>query len=74
MKTEIELFQEILKEAKGKYSLENLEKAFLFAQNAHKGQKRKSGEPYIIHPIEVAKILIDLGMDENSVISGLLHD
>ncbi|MCX7845224.1 MAG: bifunctional (p)ppGpp synthetase/guanosine-3',5'-bis(diphosphate) 3'-pyrophosphohydrolase, partial [Dictyoglomaceae bacterium] len=47
---------------------------FLFAQNAHKGQKRKSGEPYIIHPIEVAKILIDLGMDENSVISGLLHD
>ncbi|MCX7942722.1 MAG: bifunctional (p)ppGpp synthetase/guanosine-3',5'-bis(diphosphate) 3'-pyrophosphohydrolase [Dictyoglomaceae bacterium] len=74
MKTEIELFQEILREARGKYSLENLEKAFLFAQNAHKGQKRKSGEPYIIHPLEVAKILIDLGMDENSVISGLLHD
>ncbi|MEN2984387.1 MAG: bifunctional (p)ppGpp synthetase/guanosine-3',5'-bis(diphosphate) 3'-pyrophosphohydrolase [Dictyoglomaceae bacterium] len=74
MKTEFELFQEILREARGKYSLENLEKAFLFAQNAHKGQKRKSGEPYIIHPLEVAKILIDLGMDENSVISGLLHD
>lgn len=74
MKTEIEIFQEILKETKGKYSLENLEKAFLFAQNAHKNQKRKSGEPYIIHPLEVAKILIDLGMDENSVISGLFHD
>lgn len=74
MKDERQLFKELLREAQGKYSIENLEKAFFFAQNAHAGQKRKSGEPYIIHPLEVAKILVDLGMDENVVIAGLLHD
>ncbi|MGB9857779.1 MAG: RelA/SpoT family protein [Dictyoglomaceae bacterium] len=74
MKDERRLFEELLRETRGKYSIENLEKAFLFARNAHAGQKRKSGEPYIIHPLEVAKILVDLGMDENVVIAGLLHD
>ena len=40
----------------------------------HEGQLRKSGEPYLIHPVEVAKILAGLGMDEQTIIAGLLHD
>lgn len=51
-----------------------LESAIDVATTAHKGQKRKSGEPYIIHPIAVAGILIDWGMDIDSVIAGILHD
>ena len=48
--------------------------AFTFADAAHKGQLRKSGEPYIIHPLAVAEIVADLGLDVDSVISALLHD
>ncbi|MFZ3009886.1 MAG: RelA/SpoT family protein [Candidatus Microsaccharimonas sp.] len=51
-----------------------LEHAVDVATEAHKGQKRKSGEPYIIHPIAVAATLIDWGMDIDSVIAGILHD
>jgi len=51
-----------------------LEHAILLATEAHKGQKRKSGEPYIIHPLSVAAILIDWGMDIDSVLAGILHD
>ena len=45
-----------------------------FAVRAHNGQKRSSGEPYSIHPLAVANILTDLGMDVDTIISGLLHD
>lgn len=51
-----------------------VERAYLFAQGVHKNQKRKSGEPYITHPMAVAEILISLGMDANIVAAGLLHD
>jgi len=51
-----------------------LEKAFLFSKEAHKHQKRRSGEPYIHHPFQVAKLLIDLRLDTASVITGILHD
>lgn len=51
-----------------------IEKAYEFALNSHGGQLRKSGEPYIIHPISVAKILIGFGMDCQSVMAALLHD
>ena len=51
-----------------------LKKAMQFAYDAHSGQKRDSGEPYIIHPLAVAKMLFDMGMDANTVIAGLLHD
>uniref|UniRef100_A0A7C3RJ91 Bifunctional (P)ppGpp synthetase/guanosine-3',5'-bis(Diphosphate) 3'-pyrophosphohydrolase n=1 Tax=Dictyoglomus thermophilum TaxID=14 RepID=A0A7C3RJ91_DICTH len=74
MKDEESLLQELLQASNNKYSSENLKKAFLFAQKAHKDQFRKSGEPYITHPVEVAKILMNLGMDETVVIAGLLHD
>ena len=51
-----------------------LTRAFRFASAAHEGQKRKSGEPFIVHPIEVAIILADLRMDAETVCAALLHD
>ena len=51
-----------------------IEKAYNIADTAHKGQLRKSGEPYIIHPLCVAIILADLELDKETIIGGLLHD
>ena len=53
---------------------EMLERAFEFANEAHAGQKRKSGEPFIAHPVEVAIILGDLHMDAETIAAALLHD
>ena len=53
---------------------EKLKRAYEYASAAHKGVKRKSGEPYIIHPIEVALILSDLRMDVDALCAALLHD
>ena len=52
----------------------DIEKAYRIANEAHEGQKRLSGEPYIMHPLSVAIILASLGMDEASIIAALLHD
>ena len=49
-------------------------KAFNFSYAAHKEQKRESGEPYIVHPLEVACILAEMGLDTSTIIAGLLHD
>jgi GTP pyrophosphokinase len=54
--------------------MEALDKAYALAKKAHDGQFRESGEPYIIHPLEVAHILADLELDCTSIIAGLLHD
>ena len=51
-----------------------IEKAYLFAKEAHDGQKRLSGEDFINHPIEIARILSNLQLDETTVSAGLLHD
>ena len=56
------------------YDTELLDKAYKKAEELHQGQKRKSGEPYIIHPMAVGKILADLGMDDHTIAAGLLHD
>ena len=51
-----------------------VEKAYQVAYKAHEGQLRKSGEPYIIHPVCVAIILAELELDKESIIAGILHD
>ena len=56
------------------FSNADLERAFYAADKAHSGQLRKSGEPYITHPVAVAQILIELGMDLPTVMAALLHD
>ncbi|MBQ1251971.1 MAG: bifunctional (p)ppGpp synthetase/guanosine-3',5'-bis(diphosphate) 3'-pyrophosphohydrolase, partial [Firmicutes bacterium] len=48
--------------------------AYLFAKEAHEGQKRHSGEPYIVHPLSVAEILTEVEADDKTIIAGLLHD
>jgi GTP pyrophosphokinase len=71
-------YQDFLKVIKGKFDegrLERIEKAFRFSNAAHHGIKRKSGEPFIIHPIAVAKIVaVDLGLGATSIVAALLHD
>lgn len=57
-----------------KSSIEKLRAAYQFAHSLHAGQLRKSGEPYIVHPIAVAEILSEYKMDETSLIAALLHD
>ena len=54
--------------------VEQIDKAYKIAEKAHEGQKRFSGQPYIIHPIAVAVILVDLFMDYQSIVAALLHD
>mgnify|MGYP000422380311 CR=1 FL=1 len=72
-----ELFEE-LKQCILRYhpstDLSQIEKAYHVAKDAHKDQKRKSGEPYIIHPLCVAIILAQLELDKETIIAGLLHD
>ena len=56
------------------YDLSKILSAYQLAEKAHANQKRSSGQPYIIHPLAVADILLDLGMDTDTICVGLLHD
>ncbi len=67
-------FLEQVKELYGEEKLEIVQKAFHFADKKHAGQKRDTGEPYIIHPYACAKILVNLRADIDSVVCGFLHD
>lgn len=67
-----EFFSEIKKNPQ--YDCDKIEKAYKLAHDAHKNQRRRSGEPYIMHPVAVAKILFKLGMDNECIIGALLHD
>lgn len=76
-KTPDELYKELYDRCKAVFSAEELasiEKAYRLAADAHKAQLRYSGQPYIIHPIAVANILLDFGMDAQSVAAAILHD
>lgn len=63
-----------LEDSGSNYDIDRIMQALEFAAKAHEGQKRKSGEPYIFHPIEVAKILVAYDCDTDSIIAALLHD
>src|SRR5262249_33071363 len=54
--------------------LDIIKKAYVYSAKVHQGQVRKSGEPYLVHPLEVAGLLAQLKLDEASIVSGLLHD
>ena len=72
-----ELYQELVQSVKKYHPSDDLrliEKAYQLASKAHEGQKRKSGEPYIIHPICVGIILAELELDKESIAAGLMHD
>ncbi len=66
--------EKLIANNKTKKEISRIEEAFLFAQKLHEGQYRISEEPYIIHPVEVSKILIDLKVDNNTIIAAFLHD
>ena len=69
-----EELQTIIKESGKDYDRAAVGQAYRLAERKHRDQKRSSGEPYIIHPLSVAANLVDLGMDTQSVVAGLLHD
>ena len=73
MVTKAEFLEKILS-INSKYDTDLIGKAFDTAQRLHDGQLRKSGEPYFIHPINVAYILAEMGMDDATIVGGLLHD
>ena len=71
------LYQRLINKVKEYHPSDDIsmiEKAYNISNNAHKGQLRKSGEPYIIHPLCVALILADLELDKETIVGGLLHD
>ena len=72
-----ELYQKLaerIEQTNKQYDMEKVEKAYLLAKRAHEGTLRRSGEPYIVHPVCAAIILVELGMDTDSIVAALLHD
>ena len=65
---------EAIKASGKSYNMDMIEKAYNLANDAHKGVCRRSGEPYICHPLAVARLVLDLGMDTESIAAALLHD
>ena len=65
---------ELMESQNGNYNYDLIKKAYDFCVNAHEGQKRMTNEKYYIHPLNVAKIIVKLGMDSESVAASLLHD
>ncbi len=71
------LYEDLIKSIKRYHPSDDItmiERAYQIAREAHKDQKRKSGEPYIIHPLCVAIILADLELDKETIVAGILHD
>ena len=65
---------ELIKKSERSYDMTVISRAYQLAESSHRGQKRLSGSPYISHPVAAACILVELGMDTESVAAGLLHD
>ncbi|MBI9014525.1 MAG: bifunctional (p)ppGpp synthetase/guanosine-3',5'-bis(diphosphate) 3'-pyrophosphohydrolase [Clostridiales bacterium] len=71
---EVKEYIEKIKSINKNVDIEKLEKAFHYAQNAHEGQLRKSGEPFFIHPLAVSLIVAELEVDSDTIVACLLHD
>ena len=70
-------WEQLLDKAKANHlnlDFDKIKLALCFAEESHQGQYRKSGDDYIVHPVEVAKILMDMKMDTDTIVAGLLHD
>ena len=63
-----------IKENNLEVDINKITEAYTLAAESHVGQKRRSGEDYILHPVEVAEILVDMKMDTDTVVAGILHD
>ena len=77
MENHTELLQRLLDKIKDNrldIDLNKISEAYILANESHIGQKRRSGEDYILHPVEVAEILVDMKMDTDTVVAGILHD
>ena len=77
MATERELYNQLIEKMKAYHPSNDfsmVEKAYKLASEAHSGQLRKSGEPYIVHPLKVAYILAELELDIETIVAGILHD
>ena len=69
-----EIREQLQEQGKTPDEIKQIEEAFLFAKKLHEGQYRVSEEPYIIHPVEVAKILVGLKVDNHTIMAAFLHD
>ncbi len=74
MAADLNYLLDVIEKSGRQYDIEKIKSAYHLAEKMHEGQKRSSGEPYIIHPVEVAVILVGLGMDSDTLVAGLLHD
>ena len=70
----IDDLMQAIKESGRSYDTDRIMAAYQVAKEAHKDQRRRSGEPYISHPVAVAIILVGLGMDTETLVAALLHD
>ena len=70
----LEMILDRVRQYQADADIEKIKKAYYFAENAHRGQVRISGEAYIIHPLHVAYILTILHMDDETICAALLHD
>lgn len=70
----LERLKKRIKENNLEVDIDKVSQAFILAYESHEGQKRKSGEDYILHPVEVAEILVDMKMDTDTIVAGILHD
>ena len=74
IQTKIDFLVERAKKQNPNINERKIRAAYECANAAHEGQKRKNGEPYIIHPVSVAEIIVEMGLDTDSICAGLLHD
>lgn len=74
IKTKIDFLIERAQKQNASIDVNKIRAAYECANEAHQGQKRKNGDPYIIHPVSVAEIIVEMGLDTDSICAGLLHD